>query len=231
MDSPGALLGSIPPPYEYSSPEFMAELFEVRDVQANLTEQQVETAFFWDDGVGTPTPPGHWFQIAVDLVKTPGVPGFAMTTRKAARMFAALGATEADAAIAVFNAKYYWWSIRPITVMWRLCDGDTTLCSEDEAAGDPARAPYYDQWFSEIVTPAFPSYPGGHSTFSGSAGRFLTHFFPEAGEALNAQADEAAVSRLYGGIHFRSDNDAGLTLGRAVADLAMERLEADGSGL
>jgi len=82
-------------------------------------------------------------------------------------------------------------------------------------------------WFPIIGTPAFPSYPGGHSTFSGGAGRLLTYFFPAAGQELNKLAQEAADSRLYGGIHFDEDNDAGLVLGRSIADLAIARVRSE----
>jgi hypothetical protein len=222
LDSPDQLRSLLPGPSAYGSDAFMDNLLEVKQVQDNLTQDQKDTAFFWDDGAGTLTPPGHWFQIALEQFDQ-----YHVSTKQAARISALLGATEADAAIAFFEAKFYWWAIRPITAMWRLCDGDTTLCTEQEASSNPARAPYYGNWFPLIVTPGFPAYPGGHSTFSGSAGRVLTHFFPQSGDTLNQLANDAAMSRLFGGIHFREDNDAGLVLGRALADLAIER---DGGG-
>jgi membrane-associated phospholipid phosphatase len=215
----------IPGPFPYQSEEFLAELHEVIDVQTNLTNDQQDTAYFWNDGPGTFTPAGHWFDIAIELVKD-----FHIGDNQTTRMFALLGATEADGAIAFFEAKYFWWSIRPISAVWRLCDGGDTLCTEQELTDDPSRATYRGTWFSIIQTPPFPSYPGGHSTFSGGAGKLLTYFIPEAGDTLNEFANAAAMSRLYGGIHYRSDNDAGLILGRAVADLAIQRAESDGSG-
>ena len=216
LPSPSALRGRIPGPSAYGSPQFTAQLREVLDVSRTLTREQRQIAFFWDDGPGTFTPAGHWFAIAIDLVKS-----FKLGSPQTARAFAVLGAAEADAAIAFFEAKYQWWSIRPVTAMWRLCDGGLVLCTEAEVTANPARATHRNTWFPLIITPAFPSYPGGHSTFSGAAGRVLTHFFPSAGGTINKLAKEAADSRLYGGIHFDEDNDDGLVLGRGVADLAI----------
>jgi PAP2 superfamily len=216
---------ALPPPFAFGTPEFMDELQEVIDVQANLTSEQQTIAQFWDDSGGTYTPAGHWFDIAIDLAKNNE-----MNTPEAARMLALLGALEADAAIAFFEAKYLWWSIRPVTAVRRLCENATRLCTKEELAADPSLATYPD-WLPYLLTPAFPAYPGGHSTFSGSAGKALEYFFPDASGLLNQQADEAAISRLFGGIHFRSDNDAGLVLGRKIADYAIARAQNDGSGL
>lgn len=231
LSSPDQLRSTMPGPFPYGSPEFLAETKEVVEVQENLTLEQEEIAYFWDDGAGTVTPPGHWFTIALDLVRTPGQPGFAMNTEETARMFAYLGVVEADAAISAWEAKYYWWSIRPVTAIWRLCDGDTMFCTESEASSNPERAPRYGVWEPLIITPAFPSYPSGHATFSGAGGKLLTYFFPAYGDTLNQQAEEAAMSRLYGGIHFRSDDDDGLILGRAIADLVIGIASQDGTGL
>jgi membrane-associated phospholipid phosphatase len=63
----------------------------------------------------------------------------------------------------------------------------------------------------------------GHSTTSGTASEVLAASFPAAATQLRAWAGEAAVSRLYGGIHFRSDNEAGLALGKSIAAVALAR--------
>ncbi|MGH9195725.1 MAG: phosphatase PAP2 family protein, partial [Acidimicrobiia bacterium] len=232
IPSGSALTSVIPGPPVYGSPEFLAEVHEVIEVSETLTESQGQTAFFWDDAPGSHTPSGHWFEIATDVALD-----YKLSTKETARAFALLGAAEADASIAFFAAKYHWWSIRPISVIWRLCNesGVERLCTDSEAEAlyntDPARVPYWNEWFALIETPPFPSYPGGHSTFSGAAGKVLTYLVPEAGETLNQLAEEAAMSRLYGGIHFHSDNRDGLILGRTVADYAIEWAETDGSGL
>lgn len=211
-------------PVEYGSEEFLAELREVIEVQANLTQEQKEIAVFWDDGPNTYTPPGHWNDIAADLIRSHG-----FGTTKATRVMAYLNAVTADAAIAVFEAKYFWWTVRPVTAVRRLCDDATRLCTTEELEADPSRATY-PEWEPYIITPPFPAYPGGHSTFSGSAGAILEYFFPDAEGRLALLAEEAAMSRLYGGIHYRSDNEGGLVLGRTVAGLAQARAEAEAAG-
>lgn len=232
LSSPGEMTPVLPGPYTYGSPEFMAELHEVIDVQENVSQDDAQNAHFWNDGPGTFTPAGHWADIATDLIKD-----YKLDTKEATRALALLGVTEADAVIAAFHAKYHWWSIRPISSIWRLCydTGEERLCTDEEAealhAQDPALAPYWDTWDPLIETPPFPSYPGGHGTFSGAAGRILSFLIPEAGETLNMLAESAAHSRLSGGIHFHSDNRDALVLGRAVADKTIEYAQNDGSGL
>ena len=76
-------------------------------------------------------------------------------------------------------------------------------------------------FLSYIATPPFPSYVSGHSSTSGAAATVLAAFFPAKAAQLSAMAEEAAVSRRYGGIHFRSDNEAGLVLGRRVGERAV----------
>lgn len=224
MSSPSQFLHVIPGPSAYGSAEFMRQTRQVFDTNAHLTSEQRQIANFWDDGPGTMTPAGHWFAIATQLIKT-----YKVSNVQAARILATLGAVEADAVIAAWNMKYFYWSIRPITAIWRLSADGTTLRTSSECAATPSLCPNRNVWFSIIGTPGFPSYPSGHSTFSGGAGRVLTYFFPKAGESLNLLANQAAISRLYGGIHFNEDDDDGLILGRAVADLAIARAKADGS--
>jgi len=80
-----------------------------------------------------------------------------------------------------------------------------------------------------FATPNHPSYPAAHGSFSGSISAVLAYLFPHDAAALNALGNEAGESRLWAGIHFRSDIDTGLALGRAVAKLVIERAEKDGS--
>ena len=81
---------------------------------------------------------------------------------------------------------------------------------------DPDFLPY-------LLTPPFPGYVSGHAAASGAAAEVLAAFFPERAAELQEWAEEAAMSRLYGGIHFRSDNTEGLRLGRAVGRRVIER--------
>ncbi|XXT15193.1 phosphatase PAP2 family protein [Sorangium sp. So ce429] len=114
----------------------------------------------------------------------------------AARVMAYLNMVQMDAGIACWDAKYAYWLIRPSQV-------------------DPTIA-------LPVGLPNFPSYPSGHSTFSGAAAEILGHFFPDEKARFEALAEEASLSRIYGGIHYRFDSTEGLKLGRAVARLAVE---------
>jgi PAP2 superfamily len=183
------------PPPAYGSPEFLAEMNEVYAISQTLTDEQKRIADYWADGAGTVTPAGHWNVIADELVSAAG-----WSTLRSARLFAALNTAQADAFIACWNAKYTYWSLRPVTAIRRLVDRS---------------------WLPHIVTPPFPSYVSGHSTTSGAASTVLGAFFPAKAAELAAMADEAAVSRLYGGIHYRSDNDVGLALGRRIGRVAV----------
>ena len=81
-----------------------------------------------------------------------------------------------------------------------------------------------------VITPNFPSYISGHSTVSGASATVLAHFFQGEAARLTAMSEEAAIcTRLYGGIHWRSDNEMGLVVGRKVGALAIERARAAGA--
>ncbi|MBC7949953.1 MAG: phosphatase PAP2 family protein [Chitinophagaceae bacterium] len=77
--------------------------------------------------------------------------------------------------------------------------------------------------------PNFPAYISGHSTFSGAAATILSHINPEKAEAYKAMASEASLSRMYGGIHFRSDCEVGLVVGRNIGNHAIQRARTDGA--
>jgi PAP2 superfamily len=185
-----------PPPPAFGSRRYQRELREVYDVSQALTDEQKRIADFWADGLGTVTPPGHWNRIALDLIRS-----YRLSDRAAARVLAALNTAQADAFIACWDSKFTYWSERPVTAIRREID---------------------PSWLPYIVTPPFPSFVSGHSTSSGAAAEVLSGFFPREARRLRAWADEAAISRLYGGIHFRSDNDAGLVLGKRVGRAALK---------
>lgn len=77
--------------------------------------------------------------------------------------------------------------------------------------------------------PNFPAYISGHSTFSAAAATILGHIIPGRATAYDAMAKEASLSRLYGGIHFRSDCEVGLTVGTNVGGYAVTRAQNDGA--
>lgn len=77
--------------------------------------------------------------------------------------------------------------------------------------------------------PNFPAYISGHSTFSGAAASILSYIVPEKASAYQAMALEASLSRMYGGIHFRSDCEVGLSTGKKIGDYAVARAKTDGA--
>ncbi len=186
-----------PPPPEFGSAGYWAEVDEVYAVWKGLTPEQKRIAEEWNLDAGSVTPPGVWNLHAQRLAREKN-----LDAAGAARVFSTLNAAMMDAFIACWHAKYKWWTERPVTII---------------------RERHDREFLPHLVTPGFPSYVSGHATVSGAAAAVLADFFPESAARLKAMADEAAVSRLYGGIHFKSDNDAGLELGRRVGLRAVAR--------
>jgi membrane-associated phospholipid phosphatase len=177
-------------------------LREVLDVAANLNAEQKRIALFWVDGHGSVTPAGHWNQIAINEVI-----GSTFDDLKVAQLFAYLNVAMADSFIAAWDAKYHYWTGRPISV---------------------AELLYGEVLSPALLTPPFPSYVSGHAAFSGAASRVLGRFLPLKAERLKVMAEEAALSRLYGGIHFRHDNEDGLVLGQKIAEKLLQRYSLEG---
>ncbi len=182
------------------------------------TADQTQIALFWADGAGTATPPGHWLLVAQGVSQQEH-----LSLLENARLFALLGITVADAAIVSWDAKYAYNDWRPVTgIQHADTDGNP------DTIADPA-------WEPLIATPPFPSYTSGHSTFSGSSSRLLELFFgtdafsfstttdglpgvTRSFTSFSQAAEEAGQSRVYGGIHWQYDNQAGLTSGRTLAE-------------
>jgi hypothetical protein len=116
---------------------------------------------------------------------------------QSARLLALLNMVAMDAIIASHDAKYHYWLIRP-------------------SQEDPAIT-------LSLPLPNFPAYPSNHATISAAMTEVLANAFPGHARRLRRDADEAALSRVYGGIHYRFDGDAGLALGRQVAQFALAR--------
>lgn len=119
---------------------------------------------------------------------------------QAANIYAAMSAAQYDAIVACWDAKYTYWAIRP----FQLDPGFKTL----------------------FPTPNHPSYPSSHSCDSSAIAGVLAAFFPANASFLEAQVQEMSESRIYAGLHFRSDIEAGLTLGRAVAQKTVEVVQS-----
>jgi membrane-associated phospholipid phosphatase len=122
---------------------------------------------------------------------------------RAARLYAITAIATYDGFIACWDAKYTYWGIRPDQY-------DTT-------------------YHPLIASPPFPGYPSGHATMSGLQGELNSYFFPAEKALFQKKAKDGAESRFQAGIHFRTDNEVGLELGRKIAAVIIERVSADGS--
>ncbi len=122
---------------------------------------------------------------------------------RAARVYAATAVASYAAFIACWDAKYAYWGIRP-----------------DQ----------YDSTYKSLLpTPPFPGYPSGHAVMCGMMEELYSYFFPADRLSFQQMAKDGAESRFQGGIHFRTDNEVGLDLGRKVAAMVVQRLMADGA--
>lgn len=122
---------------------------------------------------------------------------------RVARTYALMSIAHHDAMVACWDAKYAYWAIRPFQL-------------------DPEVKTLFP-------TPNHPSYPAAHGCGSGAIAAVMAHLFPREAEFITAKADDMAWSRLWAGIHYRSDIEAGLALGRAVGQLVIERAKSDGA--
>jgi hypothetical protein len=184
------------------------------------TADQTQIARFWADGSGSYTPAGHWNQIAAQAAQQAGD-----SLAEDARLFAELDITLADAAIVCWDAKYTYNAWRPVTAI-RTAD----TAGNPSVGADPT-------WTPLVITPPFPEYVSGHSTFSAAAAAVLDSFFggsfgfsttsvtlpgvTRSFTGFDQAAAEASRSRIYAGLHFEFSNQDGQTAGRALADYAL----------
>lgn len=199
--------------------QFFTAAQEVYDTNKSLTDEQKTIATFWADNAGaTGTPPGHWIAIVGQLARNDS-----LSLMAAAEAYARVGIAVTDAFIECWNAKYVYNLQRPVTYIQD--NIDTT-------------------WLPYLVTPNFPTYISGHSTQSGAAATVLTDMFgiitftdtiradhnlvpplaPRTFDSFDNAAAEAAVSRLYAGIHFSFDNNDGLASGRCIGQTLIQNV-------
>jgi PAP2 superfamily len=208
-------------PPALTSDAYAAAINEVQSLgSANSTTRapdQTEIGRFW-----APPIQNFWNEIAqqVAMAHHTDLP----TT---ARLFAALNLSFADSAIAFYDAKYTFQLWRPVTAI-RMADTD----GNPSTVADPNWLPLAGN------TPADPSYPGAHSTISAAGADVLASFFGDhqrfsvtspalpgvtrSFTSFSAAAEEAGLSRIYAGVHTRIDHEAGLQLGRDVADFVLQ---------
>lgn len=229
LDSASQFRPRSPPPFDTlpGSP-FMVQAIEVRDVGLRLSPEQRAIAAFWDCNpyvmhvqghamyaTKKISPGGHWMGIVAIASR-----GAHADVMRSAEAYARSAITMADAFISTWDEKYRSAVVRPETVINRYVD---------------------ERWEPLLQTPPFPEYPSGHSVVSAAVATVLAHdfgspfAFADSSErefglpvrtfaSFEAAAAEAALSRLYGGIHYRSAIEQGVVQGRRVGDLVLQRI-------
>jgi len=220
-----------PPPVfdKKESSEFYEMNMEVYTVGKNLTEEQKTIASFWDDNpfvmghVGhmmaatkKQTPGGHWMGIATIACKKSKADAV-----KSARTYALTALALFEGFISVFDTKFRYNYVRPITFINQSID---------------------NKWEPFLQTPPFPEYTSGHSTITGSAATVLTNLYGDNFAFTDSSnkryinmernftsfiqaAEECSVSRLYGGIHYRISVDKGSEAGRKIGNFIISKLQ------
>jgi hypothetical protein len=240
-----------PPPPKFGSEELKKEVEEVVRFNATLTPEQKATVEFMRDGPRSTGQSGHWLRFAQDVSRRDH-----QTLDQDVKLFFSVANVAMDAFIAAWEAKRFYDTVRPWTLV-RLYHVDDDI----EGWAGPAKGsikmkaaqwhPYSPDTF---ITPPFPGYVSGHSTVSGACAKTLELFTgsdrfgfverrfpgvltePDAEWAktevalplptFSATAEMAGISRIMGGYHIQADNVEGLTLGRKVAELEWPRLRA-----
>jgi len=188
------------------------------------TADEALTGRFWNGAIQN-----YWNEIAQTLSQARG-----LSTAQNARLFALLNLSLADDVIAFYDAKYTYNFWRPVTA---IRSADTSI--NPETAPDP-------NWLPEVgKTAPDPSYPGAHAVISASAAEVLISFFERdradfnvtsevlpgverSFTSISAAAEEATLSRIFGGQHFRFDLTTGQRLGREVADFVVDNFLTPG---
>lgn len=171
---------SLPPP------DWEKDMQEMRDFKQTFSSASI--AYYWANTSN------NWTELAGQKMFEYGLAG---DTPMAARIYAVLATASRESAIAIMDAKYAYWGIRPNQ---------------------------YDTNYKPLIsTPPFPGYPSGHAAGGGTASVVMSYFFPSDAQLFRKMAEECAESRFYAGIHFRTDNEVGLKLGRDVGNYVVKR--------
>lgn len=229
IDSASQFRPTAPPLFSIDKEsDFYALAYQVYEVKKNLTTEQENIARFWDCNpfvmnvkghvmfaTKKISPGGHWMNIVRVACRTSHA-----SAARAAEAYVHVALALADGFIACWDEKYRSQLVRPETYINQYIDED---------------------WFPLLQTPPFPEYISGHSVISGAASTALTGVlgdnfqFTDSTEiefglsirsfkSFNAAADEAAISRLYGGIHYLPACDTGLVMGRKVGDFLVNKV-------
>ena len=205
-----------PPPPAYSEEQgspFYQQAAEVYQTVRNLTPAQRTIALYWADDPGrTITPPGHSVALATQVLIEQDA-----SLALAAETYAKVGIAVADAFIGCWQTKFKYNLVRPLSYIQQVLDPTWNI----------------PQLTDPVTTPPFPEYTSGHSVQSAATAVVLTSLFgehyritdhtqdkrgflPRTFASFDELAAEAALSRLYGGIHYRAAIEAGLVQGRCI---------------
>jgi membrane-associated phospholipid phosphatase len=187
------------PPPAPDSPERAVESAEVKNFKR--TPVTNAKAFYWQ--FGQYGGPGLLYRLSDEIGRQLAEAGLDGNAPRAARAYALIHAAHYDAYIASQDAKYHYWTARPNQF-------------------DPSIT-------TVIPTPNFPTYVSNAATLGMSTALVLGHLFPREANRYLGWAQEFGESRLWAGIHFRSDIEAGWEIGRHVGALFIERAQHDGA--
>jgi hypothetical protein len=209
-------------PYLINSPEYTSDFNEVKAMGtatgSSRTPDQTQLGIFWLENV-----PASWNRITQSLIAQKNLDGY-----KTAHLLAILNMAEADANIAVFEAKYFYNYWRPVSAV-RLADTDGNPNTEGKA-----------EWnILGKVTPPVPDYPSNHAADGGAAAELLKLYFGKDDftftttsttmpgitrnfTSLSQAATEVSLSRIYVGYHFRYAVIAGEDMGRKIGKWVFE---------
>jgi hypothetical protein len=192
-----------PPPPGYGSADYLAEADELVQIGRDLTDKQKRIAKFWEGGEGTSLPPGVWNEVVIEYLREHPV-----SRAEQVETLALVNVALADAGVAAWDAKYAYWTTRPENGIRELLD---------------------PEWRPYLKTPIFPAYVSGHSAYSAAVAEVLAGLFPEDAERFRSMGEEAGMSRLLGGIHWRSDHTEGSRMGGEIGRrvVARARLTAE----
>lgn len=232
MDSASQFIPSRPVSFSLDTvSEFYKSVREVYSIANDLTNDQMEIARYWDDnplvlmhsghlmfGNKKITPGGHWMGICAIASRLSGADAV-----ESAGAYALTAIALYDGFISCWDEKYRSGLIRPVTVINEHIDAE---------------------WMPFLQTPPFPEYPSGHSTITAAAATVLTSVYGEnfafrdtsdlryigmerSFKSFTEAADEASISRLYGGIHYRFSIETGAEMGRKLGNLIVRKLNVN----